>query len=197
MAFSTSLNASIISTWSDNPISIYREFSGNLEESTSCALDLNDDGLNEISFLASLTGVGFYLLEGTRILGVNYGRSGDLFSSSHLKVNDLIGNDGQIWDTGGYHSIVTRYVPMADQSISSDLNFSNQYYIGLEMTMDNQPHYGWLSIHAPDNRALVSGWAYQSTPHRSIIAGAVPEPSSLFLFIIGAWDAWFSRKERT
>ena len=194
---STTTNASIISTWADNPIPIYHDFSGDLGGSTSHALDLNDDGIDDINFIAELTGAGFNLLAGTRILGYNYGLSGDLFASSHLGENDEIGSEGQIWDTGGYHSIVTMYVPMSDQSIPSVPNYSNHYYIGLEITMDNQPHYGWLSIHAPDNpdnRALVSGWAYESMPNTPLTAGAIPEPSSVVLFTIGAIGTWTLRK---
>ncbi len=193
MACSTPANASIISTWADNPTPIYHDYSsdppGYVGGSTGYALDLNEDGTDDISFMASWTEVGFNLLEGTRILGINYGHSGNLFSSSHLGKNDVIGNDGQIWDTGGYHSIISMMVPMSDQLIPSDPSYPNQYYIGLEITMNNQPHYGWLSIQAPNNpynRALVSGWAYESTPNTAITAGTVPEPSSALLAIIGA-----------
>ena len=198
---STSANASIISTWADNPISIYHDYSsdppGYIGGSTSYALDLNADGIDDINFISEVAGAGFFMSEGTRILGYNYGLSGDLFASSNLGENDVIGNDGQVWDIGGYHSIVSMMV--SNQSIPSDPSYPNQYYIGLEITMDNQPHYGWLSIQAPNNpnnRALVSGWAYENTPNTSIIAGAIPEPSSVALFAIGAIGAWTLRRRK-
>ena len=201
IACSESADASIISTWANNQISIYHDYSsdppGYVGGSTDYVLDLNGDGTDDISFVASWTDAGFYMREGTRILGYNYGLSGDLFASSNLGESHEIGIDGQVWDTGGYHSIVNMIV--SHGSIPSDPSYPNQYYIGLEITMDNQPHYGWLSIQAPDNpdnRALVSGWAYESTPNTAILAGAIPEPSSVGLFAIGAIGVWTLRKRK-
>lgn len=203
VACSTSVHASVISTWANNPIYIYRDSSndplGYIGGSTSYALDLNADEIDDINFISDIGGVGFFISEGTRILGYNYGRSGDLFASSHLNKGDVIGASGQIWDTGGYHLVATMIVPMSDQFIPSYPNYPNQYYIGLEITVDNQPHYGWLSIQAPDNpgnSAIVSGWAYEDVPDTPLAAGAIPEPSSIVLIGIGTLGVWMIRQKK-
>ena len=195
--------ASIISTWADNKISIYPDYSedppGYIGGTTEYVLDLNNDGINEIIFFAEFGGAGFSLCDNTRILGYNYGRSGNLFASSILKDDDIIGKLGQVWDYGGYHSVVTM-MTSHDTGISiPDPSYDTEYYIGLEISIDNQSHYGWLSIQAPsspDNRLLVNGWAYEDTPNTPIVAGVIPEPSSIALIGVGILGVWMIRQKK-
>lgn len=60
-------------------------------------------------------------------------------------------------------------------------------YIGVEFQMDDGVHYGWFDVEggASGPYAVIRGWAYESTPDMGIIAGAVPEPSSILLFASG------------
>ena len=62
--------------------------------------------------------------------------------------------------------------------------------------------YGWIAYSATANAssATISGWAYQSTPDTSILAGVVPEPAqtgtALALLALGAAGAHRMRKQR-
>jgi len=71
-------------------------------------------------------------------------------------------------------------------------------YVGLEFSAEDGIHYGWLDIEGVETRSSIRirGWAYESTPGVGIVAGAVPEPSSVVLFTIGAIGAWTLRKRK-
>ena len=66
-----------------------------------------------------------------------------------------------------------------------------QAYIGLQFQQDGQTYYGWVSIGAPVvgiNAGWVYSYAYETIPNTPLFAGqgAVPEPSTWPLFILGA-----------
>ena len=62
-------------------------------------------------------------------------------------------------------------------------------YVGLQFQMDGQTHYGWARVGAPAI-GLNAGWlydyAYETIPNTPILAGQVPEPSTVALIILGA-----------
>jgi hypothetical protein len=72
-------------------------------------------------------------------------------------------------------------------------------YVGLEFEAEDGIHYGWLDIEGVYTRSSITirGWAYESIPGVGIVAGVVPEPSSVVLFAIGAIGAWTLRKRKT
>lgn len=59
-------------------------------------------------------------------------------------------------------------------------------------------HYGWLDIEGVITSPVlrIHGWAYETEPGKGIIAGAIPEPSSLVLILAGAGGLWMLRKKR-
>ncbi len=62
---------------------------------------------------------------------------------------------------------------------------------------DGQRHFGWLRIDdtIPGGHVFVVDWAWAATPGESIMAGAVPEPSTLALLLGGGvLMVWFRRK---
>lgn len=62
-------------------------------------------------------------------------------------------------------------------------------YVGFDLLENATHHYGWLRITSPINDAVIYGdvvsWAYESDANMSIGVGAVPEPSTLCLGILG------------
>ncbi|MDY0126445.1 MAG: PEP-CTERM sorting domain-containing protein, partial [Anaerolineaceae bacterium] len=63
-----------------------------------------------------------------------------------------------------------------------------QGYFGTQFDIDGSTHYGWVYL---DNTFAGLGggdiieWAYESTPGIGIVAGAIPEPSTISLLIGG------------
>lgn len=74
--------------------------------------------------------------------------------------------------------------------------YEHRGYVGLEFNAEYGTHYGWLEIEGLTHSSSIQiyGWAYESTPGVGIVAGAVPEPSSSILIIVGAIGVWSLRK---
>ncbi|WP_428387015.1 PEP-CTERM sorting domain-containing protein [Mucisphaera sp.] len=61
-------------------------------------------------------------------------------------------------------------------------------YIGFQFDIDGSTHYGWAQVDVTltPQEAVITGYAYESTPNTGIVAGAIPEPTSLALLAAGA-----------
>jgi len=69
----------------------------------------------------------------------------------------------------------------------------NPGYLGISFDVEGSTHYGWIEFShdrtRPDplnNSLMIHGWAYESTPDTPIIAGAIPEPSTGILTLVGS-----------
>lgn len=93
----------------------------------------------------------------------------------------------------GYSSSSTHIGNNPGQFVSSGEGF-----IGFKFTTNSSsgPHYGWLRVELSNTDAtgLVKDWAYENTVNSSIIVGAIPEPSGLFLLSIGTAGAILRRR---
>jgi len=72
-------------------------------------------------------------------------------------------------------------------------------YVGLEFNSTNGVHYAWLDIEGTrdgGSTIRIHGWAYETEPNKGIIAGTIPEPSSLALFTLGGYAIWRARKRK-
>lgn len=66
-------------------------------------------------------------------------------------------------------------------------------YLGVSFEVDGATHYGWIETShsrsrlSPDDQYLyIHSWAYESAPDTAITAGAIPEPSTGLLAMIGS-----------
>jgi hypothetical protein len=71
-------------------------------------------------------------------------------------------------------------------------------YAGLQLQISGNTHYGWIRLGAPLpflNGGWIYDFAYETRPDVPILAGAVPEPSTLALLVGGGLLlVWFKRK---
>ncbi len=71
-------------------------------------------------------------------------------------------------------------------------------YAGLQLQINGNTHYGWIRVGAPVpilNGGWIYDYAYETRPDTAILAGAIPEPSTVALIIGGGvLMVWFRRK---
>jgi hypothetical protein len=60
-------------------------------------------------------------------------------------------------------------------------------FVGVEFEIEGETHYGWVQFDNPNPiyGGYVTGFAYETEPNTAIEAGAIPEPSTIGLFIMG------------
>ncbi len=167
-------------------------------------IDINDDGISEFEFSAimdaPLYSVHVRCLDSGKILvsaplgaisafGVSEGRRID---------SDALGGDAR-WDAGlGILSHRDLQHPIG--VIKGGHFLETNTCLGVSFQINGNTHYGWIQIDNPLDvpGGTLTGFAYESTPGIGIVAGAVPEPSSVFLVFLGAFTLWGLklRKER-
>lgn len=106
--------------------------------------------------------------------------------SSILMLEFDTGREGEFWNTPD------AWGPPWDPRTSPEM----RTYIGIEFAAADGVHYGWIEVqgHWSYPYAKVFAWAYESTPSMGILAGAVPEPSTLLLLLAGIGTLALRRK---
>jgi hypothetical protein len=75
-------------------------------------------------------------------------------------------------------------------------------YIGISFDVGESTHYGWINIAlGPEGlhgfeTPITTSWAYESTPDTAIVAGAIPEPSTGVLTMVGSLSLLFLARSR-
>lgn len=69
-------------------------------------------------------------------------------------------------------------------------------YMGVEFQRAGATHYGWVLLNIAGNypSGTIESWAWDTRPGASILAGAVPEPSTWSLFALGGLAMWHFRR---
>lgn len=181
-------------------------------------LDLNHDGLSDVTFVNS------------------YGCNFD-YCYDRLNANAAAGNG--VEGKRGFLSIPYAYALRQGSPIGPNQPFSGQLmassnmgtlgrwlnvnggYLGLKFTINGKIHYGWarLNVHLANGviEALLTGYAYETIPNKLIIAGdtgpgeiasvvpagaesigtLIPKPASLGLLAMGspALSIWRRREQ--
>jgi hypothetical protein len=73
-------------------------------------------------------------------------------------------------------------------------------YMGFNFQQGGQTYYGWIQLGSPyafgtGGQGWIYDYAYETTPNTSIFAGAVPEPSTMSLCILGTSLIFLLRKK--
>ena len=166
-------------------------------------IDLNGDGT--IDFYTSTRGGEISLVptNNNRILSVratlpDLGRAvrslepGHLigaFQNAPLTWNGLADSVNVLDDGGAFIYRCNGRVPIGEApTCDSEIVRQALSFIGLELDVDGNTHYGWVEISSfvgTFNDLRVHGWAYETEPGVAIAAGAIPEPSSVLLLSLG------------
>ncbi len=82
---------------------------------------------------------------------------------------------------------------------NAEFNSVTDAYIGLEFPINGLSHFGWIRVDI-DNAAgtfVVRDWAYNTDPGAGLLAGQVPEPSTLGMLAAGALGVAALRRRRS
>lgn len=146
-------------------------------------LNLDGDAYNDILLENYIFGGGNYqglyvnFFPG-KVVGFNAG----LNYASALNEGDLIDSSTT---AGGPFAASMAY---GANNPNAEFNNVDGAFIGLEFPINGTSHFGWVRV-SIDNAAgkfVVNDWAYNSVPGEGLLAGQVPEPTTLGLLAAGA-----------
>ena len=177
---------SLIVNWLDDPIVLQSI------GSVQTPLDMNSDGLIDFTFGSDLSFVGVHPEAANQYLVYSSPPPNIGGPVEPLPARFEIGpnsNDGELewYGSTGYSTLI--------QCLSGSGGYTcagrfpgHHAYMGVEFSIEGATHYGWINVSVADYGpyAEIHGWAYESTPGMGLIAGAIPEPSTLLLLLVGA-----------
>jgi hypothetical protein len=68
-------------------------------------------------------------------------------------------------------------------------------YLGAQIKMNYETHYGWIGVIRNGFELETFGWAFEDSPNTPIEAGAVPAPGTLAALVLGAGALAGRRRE--
>lgn len=160
---------------------------------TDTDLDINSDGVMDYRFtgdyfVAAIQSYGTNRFIGTLASGLDVGGSVTAISAGNIIDSDtslLVGSWHIHTDNGGGSMFDLNFGPMSLQVSDA--------FIGVEFTAADGIHYGWIQYvgYSHPEKGLghylpggfIDSWAWETRPGVSIVAGAIPEPSSTSLVI--------------
>jgi len=168
----------------------------------SVELDVNMDGETDVSIgiLDPAYSLSQYSVSCERANSV--ARGGQYGSTIIPFPNGTIFDSSKIWLADGPNkdsNILTSWMILLDGGQAGAGPWVGRTgYMGLQFEGDDGTHFGWVQMTVYDEYPgmTIHDWAYESTPGEGIIAGAVPEPSSAILAILGATSVWVIRRQR-
>ncbi len=186
-------HAEIVRTNLPVPLFMRDEFFG-----TAFPIDLNGDAITDFAFSADDHFVGLIPDQGNRVVyrvdpPPNLGGPLASLASGFLVASNL--NDPNFdWRSNdlGYALIVLVL------STGSTSDFNGRGYVGLEFGLPDGTHYGYFDLDAGPGfpAATLYSWGYETTPGMPIVAGAVPEPGTVALTLLGVVALTFAARQR-
>lgn len=194
------VRADIMVNWLAEPMVL---FHGDFA-SVQTPLDLNGDGVTDFTFLASISLVGVRAENSSRVLvreppppdlpGPAVPLSSGFEIGPDSAIADLIWFEGHSQGPGtpGYENDFRNLILCLSGTCVGDFKGHNAF-LGVEFFIDANIHYGWINVKIEEDFPFgrIYGWAYGSTPNTPILAGAIPEPSTLLLLLSGGLGLLF------
>lgn len=159
-------------------------------------LDLDADGQNDVGFSDNGTSFRIYGIGGTRVLTYPPVEPDINSFLPVLPANAVIGqtppNPYLIWRE-------TLYLEPFGEPYTATYNYSlnmgyggywqgREGYTGVEFNIAGRTHYAWIRVGAPFeglHGGYIYDYAYETRANTPILAGAIPEPSSPVLLVLG------------
>ncbi len=185
--------ADIIVNWLDTPIDLSTDSSTWYQP-----LDMNGDSIVDFTFGIDITAVHVRGEDNNQYL---------IFPSSPPNIGGYVApvpdgfeigsnsGDGELdWFSSDSFAPIIIGLSGPDGYVLLGEFVGQRAYIGVALDIAGETHYGWIDMYVSDlgPGALVYGWAYESNPNTSIIAGVVPEPSTMILVVTGSLALLYS-----
>jgi len=122
----------------------------------------------------------------------NNANTGDWIGSEGAQINSSLSG----W-IGGDHLLVSWMLLLGDPGMGGVGAWLNKTgYMGVQFEANDGTHYGWvhMTVYGEHPGMTLHSWAYESVSGEGIVAGAVPEPATALLAVIGGLSAWFLRR---
>lgn len=162
-------------------------------------LGMDDNGTTDFVFQSGQNGFAIFPQAGAAILAAPAGSLD--FNSYGLPLSagqqiDSPAPIGAFWDSSVNGSLLT-----SARNVGAVGLFTGQIaFLGVQITRDSEIHYGYLHLDVSfvgANAGNLLELAWDTRPNAGIIAGAIPEPSTWALFVIGALSVAFIRRPAT
>lgn len=148
-------------------------------------VDVNSDGANDLSysffmdFTVTPQNGGSVTVSPQPPFGI--------LDAVPLAANTLIGTGNQ-WGSDTYSLIAWRTVPDFGLMGAGSWLQVTSGYLGVSVSAADGIHYGWvrMTVSGDYPYAVIHDWAYESQSGVSILAGVVPEPSTIGLMLLGS-----------
>jgi len=191
---------SISVNWLDDPVVLQHPPSGWSEQES---VDLNADGIIDFTFAATVSFIGIRAEDLNQYLiypspPPNIGGPVEPLSDG-FEIGPSSG-DGEL-DWFGTNTDFSTLIQCLSGSggYTCAGRFPGQHaYMGVEFDIEGATHYGWIDLYVAEYGPYgeIYGWAYETDPGVSILAGAVPEPSTIVLIMTGSLALLLSRAKR-
>jgi hypothetical protein len=136
-------------------------------------IDLNNDGVADISLIAAFQGYSFYQTflhvspaAGNAVAGVAAGAA-DLPSGARIGPNAAFDTAVQL--------IESRSRCHGSYCYTGAWGNGAKGYLGIKFQINGQTHYGWVRLSIGRLPATLTGFAYETIPNKPIIAGKTSE----------------------
>ena len=155
-------------------------------------IDLNSDGIDDFEFTSIWMDIGVDVtvspLGDNRLIAAGNGYDALAINGGGM-ISESAPSDGQWIELPAYFN--GHYL---DQTYGQFYNINA--FVGVELQIDGNTHYGWIQFDNPEPiyGGYVTGFAYETEASSAIEAGAVPEPGTIILFLIGTIGVFFFRK---
>jgi hypothetical protein len=169
--------------------------------------DVNSDGISDFrflsdgSFVAAIQSYGTNRFISTLASGLDIGGSVTAISAGSIIGSDtslLVGSWHIHTDNGGGSMFDLNFGPMSLQVSDA--------FIGVEFAAADGIHYGWIQYvgYSHPEKGLgyylpggfIDSWGWETLPGVSIVAGAIPEPSTITLVVVSALSLMQRRRKK-
>lgn len=188
---------SISVNWLDDPLVLQSPLSPVYE-----MIDMNADSIIDYTFAASVSFVGVHPEVANQYLiypspPPNIGGPVEPLPDG-FEIGPNSGEGELDWyGSTGYSTLIQCLSGSGGYTCAG--RFPGQHaYMGVEFDIEGATHYGWIDLYVAEYGpyAEIYGWAYETQPGVSILAGAVPEPSTVLLMAAGSLALLYSRARK-